>query len=217
MTKPAYRLVAGLCFFFAVNLPATASVTQEKDWRFRVFLDDREIGYHHFHLIRNGTTEQLTTEARLKVSFLKIPLFKYRHNNVEVWHGECLKNITSATVENGRNFKVEGAAYDGDFQLTTDKGEKTLPACISTFAYWDKSFLERNRLLNSQTGEYIDVESEYLGENSIDVRNKNIPAHHYQLITDEASIQLWYSQDDGQWLALESTVASGYKLRYIIE
>ena len=102
------------------------------------------------------------------------------------------------------------------FQLSTDSRDTTLPACISTFAYWDKSFLKRTHLLNSQTGEYLEIEVEYLGQDSIGVRNTNTPAHHYKLNTDKASIELWYSQDD-QWLALRSTTRSGRVLRYVIE
>ena len=200
----------------SVLLPVTASAASEDDWRFRVFLDDREIGYHHFHLTRNGAQEQLTTEAKFEVRFLTIPLFRYSHENVELWHEQCLKHIASSTDENGTQFRVEGAVDGRVFQLSTHSGDTTLPGCISTFAYWDKSFLKRNKLLNSQTGEYVNIEVEYLGRNSIRVRNSDTPAHHYQLRTDKARIELWYSQED-HWLALQSTTRSGRILRYRIE
>lgn len=199
-----------------ILLPLTASATPGKDWRFRVFLDDKEIGHHHFHLTRDGAHEQLTTEANFEVSFLKIPLFRYSHKNVELWHSQCLKQIASSTDENGKQFRVEGATEGRAFQLTTPTGDTTLPGCISTFAYWDKSFLKRSQLLNSQTGEYLDVDVEYLGEQAIRVRDTDTPAHHYRLRTDHATIELWYSQDD-QWLALQSTTRSGRLLRYVIE
>ncbi len=197
-------------------LPATASAMTEKEWRFRVYLDDREIGHHHFHLTRNGTHTELLARAQFEVTFLKIPFFRYRHENTEVWRSQCLQRIASTTDENGKQYRVEGAADGGLFQLTTQAGKQSLPPCISTFAYWDKSFLEQERLLNSQTGEYLDVEVRYLGEQSIRVRDESTPAHHYRLIADKASIELWYSQDD-QWLALQSNTRNGGLLRYVIE
>jgi hypothetical protein len=205
-----------LLAYLAVLLPVAAGATSEKDWRFRVFLDDKEIGHHHFHLTRSGAQQQLTTEANFEVSILKIPLFRYSHKNVELWNSQCLRHIASSTDENGRQFRVTGAVDGSAFRLSTHSGNTTLPACISTFAYWDKSFLKRTRLLNSQTGEYVDVRVEYLGEQSIRVRDTDTPAHRYQLSTDKARIELWYSRDD-QWLALQSTTQSGRLLRYVIE
>ena len=51
-----------------------------------------------------------------------------------------------------------GTITDDGFQLSTNEGDTTLPGCISTFAYWDKSFLQHDQLLNSQTGEYLEVQ-----------------------------------------------------------
>jgi frataxin-like iron-binding protein CyaY len=209
-------LLIALTACLAVLLPVTAIASLEKAWRFRVFLDDKEIGYHHFHLMRNGDHEHLTTEAEFEVSFLGIPLFTYSHKNVERWSNQCLQHIASSTDENGKQFRVEGNVNGEVFQLTTHSGSTTLPACVSTFAYWDKSFLEHNRLLNSQTGDYLNVEVEYLGPDSVRVRNTDTSAHRYKLSTDKAGIELWYSQDD-HWVALQSTTRSGRVLRYIIE
>lgn len=197
-------------------LPVIAGATTATEWRFRVYLDDREIGHHDFILTENGPDTDLRSRAHFDVTFLKIPLFKYRHENTEVWQSHCLQRITSTTDENGKHFRVAGSAAGKVFELTTHAGASTLPACISTFAYWDKSFLERDRLLNSQTGEYLDVEVRYLGDDSIRVRNEDTRAQRYLLTAGKASIELWYSQD-GRWLGLQSTTDSGRLLRYALD
>lgn len=211
-----FKHMAAWLYAVLLLLPVTAGAMTEKEWRFRVYLDDQEIGHHHFYLTRNGPDTELQAQAQFDVTFLKIPFFRYRHDNTEVWQSRCLQRITSSTDENGKQFRVEGAADGEVFQLTTQSGTVTLPACISTFAYWDKSFLERDRLLNSQTGEYLDVEVRYLGEQSIRVRDEETRAYHYQLTADKANIELWYSQD-GQWLGLQSTTDSGRLLRYAMD
>jgi len=208
--------VAGLIAFFAALLPVSANASSGQEWNFRVYLDDKPIGYHHFKLTQTGKHEQLTTQADFDVEFLKISVFKYRHKNVELWNSQCLNSIASSTDENGKLFRVEGAITDKGFQLTTGAGDITLPACISTFAYWDKSFLQHDRMLNSQTGEYLEVDVDNLGEQSIKVRNTSIPASHYKLSGEELDIELWYSRS-GQWLALQSTTSKGRLLRYVIE
>jgi hypothetical protein len=207
--------IALLCALI-ILLPLAASASVEQEWRFRVYLDDREIGHHYFTLTKTETNERLATQANFNVTFLKIPFFKYRHDNTEYWDNNCLTRIESSTDQNGKQYLVEGVATADGFLVNTNSGEQKLPACISTFAYWDKSFLKQNRLLNSQTGEYLDVKVSYLGENTLAVGEKNIPAYHYRLSADKLDIEVWYSQDD-RWLALQSTTEGGRLLRYVAE
>jgi len=197
-------------------VPLAASAGTGKEWRFRVYLDDREIGYHHFRLTQDGPETALLARAEFDVTFLGIPVFSYRHENTEVWDGQCLQDIRSTTVENGERFRVEGTANGEAFRLSTRGGEQTLPACVSSFAYWDKAFLQHDRLLNPQTGEYLDVETRYLGEQTIRVHDQATAARHYRLNAGETGIDLWYSKE-GQWLALEATTRGDRLLRYRIE
>jgi hypothetical protein len=208
-------VISRLCALVLL-VPLAASAGTGKEWRFRVFLDEREIGYHHFHLSQDGPETELLARAEFEVTFLRIPLFSYRHENSEIWIGQCLQNISATTVENDERFRVEGAADGEGFRLSTRNGEQTLPACVSSFAYWNKAFLEHDRLLNPQTGEYLDVETRYHGEQTIRVRDQDTAAHHYRLTIGESDIDLWYSRE-GQWLALESTTRGGRLLHYRIE
>ena len=211
----ARRIAAA--WIFSLALPAAVQGdTGTKEWRFRVFLDETEIGYHHFQLTKTGSVMRLTSKAEFDVTFLKIPLFTYRHENIENWTSGCLQSITSITNENGTPYRVEGNAGDNGFRLEATAGESVLPDCISTFAYWDKSFLQHGKLLNSQTGEYLPVEVEYLGEHLQDTGSAVTPAHRYRLDAKDLELELWYSQE-GHWLALQSTVDSGRLLRYVME
>ena len=197
-------------------LSSGASATTGQEWRFRVYLDDREIGHHHFTLTLDGQEERLATRANFSVTFLKIPFFTYMHDNVELWQDDCLSSIRSTTNQNGSEFHVDGTLTDDGFYVTTNTGKQILPACISTFAYWDKSFLQRDRLLNSQTGEYLDVEVDFLGEDDVIVGQASTPARRYRLTANELEIDVWYSHDD-RWLALESLTGGGRLLRYVAE
>ena len=209
-------LAAVLAYSLTAFLPVNASTAIEHEWHFKVYLDNKAIGHHYFRVTREGKHEQLDTRADFDVTFLKLPFFTYRHENTELWYDQCLKSIASTTDQNGDLFSVQGTTNERGFHLVTRDSETTLPACISTFAYWDKSFLQNDRLLNSQTGEYLDVDVEELGEKSIRVRNRNVSANHYKLTAEALDIDLWYSGDD-QWLALQSTTSKGRVLRYVIE
>jgi len=218
MSTGMRHITQGITVWFAccALLASSGAGAATKEWRFRVYLDDREIGYHHFHLTVNDTATHLISKAELEVTFLKIPVFTYRHDNIESWNGECLQSITSETDENGELYSVNGNAGNDGFRVSGSAGETVLPDCISTFAYWDRSFLQRSNLLNSQTGEYIDVRVDYLGERLISSGDTTLPAHQYRLETDDLELEVWYSQQ-GHWLALQSTVEGGRLLRYVME
>lgn len=185
----------------------------EQEWNFRVFLDDREIGFHNFELTVEDGTRRVTTEAEFRVRFLFFTAYRYEHENEETWEGDCLKRIESRTDDNGRRFAVRGLRQQDRFALDASNASVGLPDCIKTFAYWNPSILEESTLLNSQTGELLPVNVELVAEEVLDVRGEQMPARRYRLEAQNLELYIWYS-DDLEWLALESTVDGGRKLRY---
>ena len=203
----AWLLAAGLGF------AANAGANQAREWRFTVFLDNKEIGYHHFSLKQFGRRQRLDSEARFKVKFLLFDAYRYEHNNVEWWQGDCLAGIQSRTNDNGETFSVQGGIARDRFTVETGLDDKSLPPCVVSFAYWDPALLARPRLLNAQTGEYVEVTVAPMGPDTLTVRGEPVAAYRYRLSGEDLKIDLWYSPDN-HWLALESTLEGGRKLRY---
>lgn len=197
-------------------MPTISTASVDREWNFKVYLDDKEIGYHRFSLKNQGENKLLSSEAEFDVTFLKIPFYSYAHSNNEIWSGQCLNKIAATTDDNGKPYQISGVISENNFILDTLSDRRVLPRCVSTFAYWDQSFLTRNQLLNSQTGEFLDVTSQLIGNETINAGSQQIAAMRYRLIAEDTQIDLWYSKDK-QWLALESITDSGRVLRYIIE
>jgi len=197
--------------FIAPTITSATGVTQS--WDFAVKLDGDKIGYHRFELIDEGSQTRLRSEARFDVRFLFINAFKYRHNATEVWSDGCLREIETRTQANGKKLAVSGATM-GD-RLVIDAGTDTseLSNCVMTFAYWNPEFLRQPRLLDSQSGDYLDVEVENLGSEPITVRGEDMEASVYRLTAKKLELKLWYSPDD-EWLALESVAKGGRIIRY---
>lgn len=197
----------------AANLPEMAEQGATSAWRFRVFLDDREIGYHHFYLDRSGETHTLRSEASFEYRMLFVKLFHYEHENLETWSGDCLQSIRSKTDANGRDYFVAGSRDDMEFLVEGSEGSLALPECVMTFAYWNPSFLEQSRLLNSQDGSFVEVDVASPVPDETVVRGQPVPSYRYSLNAGELNLDLWYSANE-EWLALESEVKGGRKLRY---
>ena len=183
------------------------------EWQFRVFLDDKEIGFHNFTIHQHGDTHRVQSNARFDVKLLFLTAYTYEHNNTEQWQGKCLKKIDALTNDNGNRLYVSGEVTGNGFGILTADGWHLHESCIKSFAYWDPSLLDAPRLLNAQTGELEDVEADYMGEKKIDVYGEQTTAHQYRLTGNELLIDLWYS-DENHWLALESQTSKGARIRY---
>jgi hypothetical protein len=194
--------------------PAPASDRGAVDeWRFRVFLDDSEIGYHNFVLIEEGGRRRVLTEAEFRVRFLFVPVYRYEHVNREVWRDGCLEEISSSTDANGKHYTVRGERTGEGFAVEAAGGRSDVGGCVKTFAYWNPGILDETVLLNSQTGELLPVEVQPGGVELLTVGGTPIETRRYRLRAKGMELDLWYSADQ-RWVALESTVEDGRKLRY---
>lgn len=185
-------------------------------WNFKVFYGDQEIGEHHFSLQKEGDKRKVMIEADFNIDILFINVYSYKHKNTEIWEGSCLSSIESLTDDNGEEFITNGKFNDGVFKIDSKQGANEVDGCVNTFAYWDKRFLDNEALLNSQTGEIVDVVINFVADEKILVRNKVVKAKRYKLKSDKLNIDLWYSDKD-EWLALNSITKDGTMLRYQIK
>ena len=190
--------------------------SQAADWRFKVLLDGDEIGYHNFNVTTNSP-ETVTIKADFKVKFLLVTAYEYNHNNTEIWTDGCLQKISSNTDDNGEEFWVNGEQQGDQFVVKNKQGSTSLSGCVMSFAYWRPELVKQKQLLNSQTGEYINVNIQDRGQDSITVQGKSVTANHY-VITGKGldDIELWYSAD-GRWLRLASTTEDGYRIIYELQ
>lgn len=185
------------------------------EWEFEVYLDDKPIGEHEFRLIHEGPGLTLETEASFDVKFLFFTAYTYRHRCVETWDGRGLASIHAKTDANGKETEVRGNRINGSFVVNTNGTKEELPPEIMSFAYWNPEILQEERLLNSQTGEYEEIEVVQRGESPVDVDGRSIPARRYDLIVKDKPVSVWYADSDQRWLALESVAKGDRKLRYV--
>jgi len=198
----------------AMLLLSPSLALANQTWDFRVFLDEKEIGTHRFELIDRDGERELISKARMKVKLLFVTAYTYEHHDVEHWNGDCLSKLSSTTDDNGEKHRVDVQRREGATTVQTLKGTQRLGECVLTFAYWNPAMLRQTQLLNSQDGENVKVKITDAGSDSIIVRGVKTPARRYELRSEKLSIDLWYSQQQQQWLALESKTERGQKLIY---
>lgn len=186
---------------------------EQADYRFRVLLDERPIGEHVFRVRDGAGGRTVAIEADFDVRVLFVPVYRYQHRNVERWEDGCLVSLRSDTDDNGRDFSVRTEQEGDQLRVVGADGESEASGCVSSFAYWDPSFLESSRLLNSQDGSFVDVRIDELGADPFEADGVAIDARRWRLTGPGAlDISLWYTPE-GHWLGLE-TMREGRVIRY---
>jgi hypothetical protein len=208
-------MINRLCIFSLLTFLSFSAIADsgQQEIRFKVYLDKKEIGYHNYTIRDRGDVKVIESEASFDVRFLFITAYRYRHLNTEQWVGNCLRTIESTTDANGDRVELEGTRNDSQFVVANELGEKALPECISTFAYWDPKFMQHQKLLNPQTGDYLDVSVEELEPRIVTAKGVDVTARHFRLLADEIQLDLWYS-DNNEWIGLQSLAKGGRTIRY---
>jgi hypothetical protein len=195
---------------FCLAFPAVGS--EVRNWNFRVLLDDREIGEHQFALRVAGDERELRSAARFDVRLLFVNAYRYRHESLERWDGNCLRSLAARTETNGEKLAVSAEARAGRLVVERPAAREAHDGCVMSFAYWNPQILKAQRLLNSQTGEVLPVTVTQLGEETRPVGGEPRAAQRHRIQAPGLQIDLWYV--DGRWVALEAPAAGGRRLRY---
>ncbi len=199
------RILAMLSVVFAfVTMPASAG---ELDAKFLIKHEGKVIGYHHVRGRETAAGLVVDTEVEMRVKFGPIPLYKYDHEAREVWRNGEVIFIESKTNDNGNKTSV--FAHRKGETLLIDGTHYTGPAPIDAMppSYWDKSLITASSVINTQTGEIIEVGVEHLGQTSAPNQRQ---AEHYR-ISGTIDADVWY--DGSRWVGSQLFV-DGEELIY---
>ena len=192
-----------ICTIFLV----ISNIAYTEVWEFDAVLNDKVIGQHTFIY----EDENTVSEANFKFEYLFMD-FIYQHKSSETWQGNCLKTISSKTDDDGDFYDVSGYMEDNQFMVTTNNKTSELPFCVMTFAYGNPKILDQKKLMNSQNGEYLDVDIQFLREENHMVKGKDVLTDLWQIEAKgddgDLLVHLWYDKNMN-WVSLKSQTPIG--------
>ena len=141
----------------------------------------------------------LQVDVHIEIDFaLIIPLFRYLHDNREIWRGGKLISLKSTTDNNGDDefvdLQLEGDAFIG----SGTKVEDNLGAGMLSTSYFNPNFIRQKAVISSQDGRKLDIEVEELGREKLYLEIGTVEATRFSL-KGKLRIDIWYT-DDGQWV-----------------
>jgi len=199
------RLWAFLSLFCAfASMPASAS---NLDAKFLIKREGKVIGYHAVDVREADGAFIVETEIEMRVKLGPIPLFKYDHDSQEVWRDGQVVSIDSKTNHDGDKTYVSARRQNGLLMIDGSEYQGPAPSDAAPSSYWDKSLVTAGALINTQTGEIIEIEVEPLG---VTRAPHNREAEHYR-VTGTVNLDIWY--DGQQWVGSQFTI-DGEELVY---
>jgi hypothetical protein len=180
---------------------------------FRLIRHGSEIGRHTLTFIPgvDGVTVHVAVDAL--VTFLSLPIVRYRHRVVETWQGGVLLGLDGETDKNGRHEWMNARRTDEGLVVLGSKTERYIaPERAVGTTYWNRRMLE-GPMISLEDGVLLRPEVARRGVETIPLASgARIAAEHYNL-SGAFDIDVWYDRTD-TWAGLAFTVADGSTVHY---
>ena len=168
---------------------------------YKVFRNDKPIGFHHMQFTRSGDHLRVDIHIELDVRLGFIPLFSYTHENTEIWRDGVLQSLVSKTDNNGKYAFSDLALNENSYMGRGSRFGGGLKLPIMSTSYFDPNFVRQERLISSQDGRLLEVKVAYVGPDQVPDITGSVEAHRFRL-TGDLDIDIWYTHD-GRWVKTE--------------
>jgi hypothetical protein len=189
---PAIAIAAGL----VTSAPPASAAPQKFVYQIRHSTYGR-IGTYTNLVEKTGDSTVVTTEGRIRVSFLGIVLYRQNFDRTERWDGERLMSFEGLTTTNGRALEVRGEADGEHFAVSSPNGSFLAPAGVKPANPWSDIVLKGETMLTPDRGNLEDVKV-LPGETAdLAINGAKVRARRYEIarITGEKRYDVWIDDE----------------------
>jgi hypothetical protein len=185
----------------------------DADLRFEVWRGRQKIGLHTVRFAPSGTALRVQITAQMLVALGPIPLFRYRHQALELWRDGQFVSLESHTVTNGRleTLKAERGA-DGVSIVAGKATPLRAPPSACPLSHWNLAAMD-GPLFNPQTGAQLHEAVSHHPGDSVRLANGQEVEAARCVLTGQADVTDWYDKD-GRWVALRAKAPDGSFIDY---
>ena len=190
--------------FALLGAAAGASWAQPKPGTTMVYTihheDYGDIGEHRVTFTQNGDHLIVDVENKVEVKLLTVTAFRFEAKRQELWQGDQMVSYRSFTHDDGRDIAVTGEVVGDRFVIDAPSGRiEASPGTFPTHP-WNKAIAAESILMDTKTGELLNVNIANLGEETIQAGGEEIEATKYQ-VTGDAEREVWFDSEDN-WVRL---------------
>lgn len=161
---------------------------------YRITRAGAEIGQQSVEFRRDGNGLVVRTHVEIDVSFLSIPLYRFRHDAVERWTEGRLVALSTSSDDDGKHREVELVAQNGRLMGRYNDNPVDLPGDLIPASLWHPETVTATVLLDPIRGRERKVEVADKGLETVKAGGGEIAARHYSM-TGQITRELWYDAD----------------------
>jgi hypothetical protein len=153
------------------------------------------IGTYSYDVDKSGAATTITMEARIRVSFLGIVLYRQDVSRVERLVGDRVVYFRGITKENGHAVEVNGWAEGEQFIIVSPTGRVAAPATIRSASPWSAGAPGGDIVFLPDTGRVVKVRTS--GEETsitIDGTSKHVRRHQIDTLDGSERYEVWMDE-----------------------
>jgi hypothetical protein len=177
--------------------PLMAALPPARQMAFAILSGDDPIGHHSVTFERRGEDLAVDIDIAIEVRFAFFTLFRYRHENRELWRDGRLVSLDTKTDDDGTPYAVKARATPDGLWVEGAEGGFLAPKEIIPTSYWNPATIEQTRLLDTQRGGLMEVSIQPFGKDAMATGSAVVPLRKYA-ITGDLNLDVWYSEQ-GEW------------------
>ena len=172
----------------------------------------KKIGTHELRITNKDNLITVDVTSKIRVTVLKIPVFRFNYSATEKWIDGSLNSVTSTVDENDKNTVVSLQSDTDSSMLETNDGSTQVARLNFTSNHWNPSVIYANRVFNTLTGKASKIDVAFIAE---ELLGNGIKASHYRYSGD-ITADTWYDTS-GKWVKLSFAGKDGSLIEYTID
>jgi len=178
------------------------------------------IGTHSLSFSQSEAPLVVTAKSNIKVTALKIPVFRFNYQSTENWQSDRLVSVESTAKTGKKTEKSSLQNYENKSQVSyTDTQGNTKQESAARIDYatnhWNINAVQQSILFNTIKGVASNVVITNHGQKTIEINGTSLNTTHYEY-TGDLQVESWYDQNN-RWVKLLFLGSDGSEISYTID
>lgn len=178
---------------------------------FELLRNGQPDGRHVVEVTRTAGGLSVRSDVDIDVRLGPVSVFRYQQRCRETWADGALAALDCSTLKSGRTTRVTARQNENALIASAGGADARFPLATLPTTWWTKPPAFSGAMLNTETGEPMNVRITHLGRENYTLNGQTIPAERVR-VQGTLTVDLWYDLE-GRWIGCAFT-ARGQRIEY---
>lgn len=200
-----------LALALLIAAPTAGAATAPGRLEFAVTRNGEPFGTHTIVVTEANGELSVRNAVALRARVGPLTVFRFEHECTERWRAGALQAMQCETLEDGRRTEMTASRTGAGIRVMGSSGATTFPADALPATWWTTSVLNRNRLIDAETGEAMPITVSRRGTETLTIGGQSVRTTRY-LVQGTIAMDIWYDEQ-GRWVRTAFT-ARNQRIEY---